>query len=55
MTDGLPSLDLLLNQTINGGASGERLDWSQTFEWEGLVGGALPILLMVSRKIVVAS
>ena len=53
MTDGLPSLDLLLNQTINGGASGERLEWSQTFEWEGLVGGALPILLMVSRKIVV--
>ena len=52
MTDGLPSLDLLLNQTINGGASGERLDWSQTFEWEGLVGGALPILLMVSREIV---
>eukprot|EP01045_Picozoa_sp_COSAG04_P005640 COSAG04_NODE_264_length_18606_cov_9.965256_21_plen_284_part_00 len=54
MTDGLPSLDLLLNQTINGGASGERLDWSQTFEWEGLVGGALPILLMVSRESAVA-
>jgi hypothetical protein len=47
MSTGLPSLDLLMNASINHEtAQAERAKWSATFEWEGLVGGFLPILLM---------
>ena len=47
MGSGLPSLDLLMNASINHEAGqAERTKWSSTFEWEGLIGGSLPILLM---------
>eukprot|EP01043_Picozoa_sp_COSAG02_P023640 COSAG02_NODE_1268_length_13537_cov_14.243637_4_plen_357_part_00 len=47
MGTGLPSLDVLMNASINHeAAQAERAKWSSSFEWEGLIGGFLPILLM---------
>jgi hypothetical protein len=47
MGTGLPSLDLLMNASINHeNNQKERAKWRASFAREGLIGGNLPILIM---------